>query len=516
MEKRLLPIGLQSFREIRERNCYYVDKTGYALRLVREGKYYFLSRPRRFGKSLFLDTLQHLFEGERDLFVGLEAYDQWDWSVRNPVVRLDFVGLKATKPGALEDDVLAQLLKLERTSGVQTCHTSGPRRLEELIGTLHEETGQRVCVLVDEYDKPILDALENPDLARDNRDYLSGLYGMLKSCDQHIRFALLTGVSKFSKVNLFSGLNNLRDITLSRSYSAMCGYTESDLDTVFESELPGLDRDQIREWYNGYSWGGDQKVYNPFDVLLLFAERKFNPWWFETGTPTFLTQLLTERCVAANHLDGLRASEALLGTFDVGSIAPEALLFQTGYLTIGEPEPGDDGMEDFRLVYPNREVRQSLNQSLLNHITGDPGRREKQSQDLQRLLKAGDMDELETWCRALFAGIPYHWHSRNTIADYEGYYASVFYSFFIGLGATVTTEDSGSAGRADLAVQAFRRVYVFEFNVFAASQQGAALRQLKERDYAAKYRRLGLPIHLVGVEFNAQTRNVEVFESEAA
>jgi len=220
--------------------------------------------------------------------------------------------------------------------------------------------------------------------------------------------------------------------------------------------------------------------------------------------------------VAADRLDGLRASEALLSTFDVDRIAPEALLFQTGYLTIGGRERGDHGIENFRLVYPNREVRQSLNLSLLDHITGDPSRREEQSRDLQQLLRMGDMDNLQSWFRALFAGIPYHWHNRNTIADYEGYYASVFYSFFVGLGATVTAEDSGSTGRADLAVQTAGRVFVFEFKVFAATEEGAALRQLQQRDYAAKYRHLGLPIHLVGVEFNSQTRSVEVFESALA
>ena len=514
MDKRMLPIGIQSFRYLRERNCYYVDKTGHALRLIREGKYYFLSRPRRFGKSLFVDTLKHLFEGNRDLFVGLEAYDRWDWSVRYPVVRLDFAGLNAYRPGALEEDVLAQLSNLERAAGVRPHQTSGPRRLKHLISTLHAKAGQPVCVLVDEYDKPILDALENPELASDNRDYLSGLYGMLKSCDEHIRFAFLTGVTTIARASMFSGPNNLRNITLSRAYSDICGYTESDLDTVFAAELPGLDREQIREWYSGYRWGAES-VYNPIDLLFLFNKRKFNAWWFETGNPTFLLQVLTDWCVAADRLDGLRASEALLGTFDVDRIAPEALLFQTGYVTIGGRERGDYGFEDFRLAYPNREVRQSLNLSLLNHITEDPSRREEQSRDLQRLLKAGDMDELETWFRALFGGIPYHWHNRNTIADYEAYYASVLYSFFVGLGASVATQD-GSKGRADLAVQTADRVYIFEIKAFAASQHGAALRQLQELGCAEKYRDLGLPIHLVGVEFNAKTRNLEVFESALA
>ncbi len=516
MDKRTLPVGIQSFCKIRERNCYYVDKTGYALRLVREGSHFFLSRPRRFGKSLFVDTLKHLFDGDRDLFAGLEAYIHWDWSVRSPVVRLDFAGLNATTLSALDEDVQEQLAEMERDASIQPHRSSASRRFRNLIRTLHHQTGQRVVVLVDEYDKPILDVLQESDIARANRDYLRGLYGMIKSCDAHVRFCFFTGVSNFSKVSLFSGLNNLRDITLNPSYSAICGYTDADLDKVFAAELTSLDRERIREWYNGYSWGGERKVYNPFDVLLLFAEHEFNAWWFETGTPTFLAQSLTEHCVGADRLDGLRASTALLGSFDVGSIAPAALLFQTGYLTVGGRERDVDGIEYFRLVYPNREVRQSLNLSLLNYIVGDPSRREAQSQALQRLLRAADLDGLEAWFRALFAGIPYHWHSRNTIADYEGYYASVFYSFFVGSGATVTAEDSSSTGRADLAVQAADRVYVFEFKVFAAREAGEALRQLRKRDYAAKYRHLGLPIHLVGVEFNAKTRNMEVFESAFA
>ena len=516
MAKRRLPIGIQTFREIRESNCYYVDKTGYAVRLAEEGKHFFLSRPRRFGKSLFLDTLQDLFAGRQELFEGLEAHHRWDWSVSYPVVRLDFAGFAATSTDDLDQDVQAQLTEIERDAALEPLQAPTARRFRHLIRTLHQQTGQRVVVLVDEYDKPILDALQTPDLARANRDYLRGLYGMIKTCDAHIRFCFLTGVSKFSKVSLFSGLNNLNDITLDERYAAICGYTEDDLNTVFAAELKGLDREQIREWYNGYSWDGQRKVYNPFDVLLLFDKREFSPWWFETGTPTFLVKLLTERCVAANRLDGLLASKALLGTFDVDGIAPEALLFQTGYLTIGGREQGAHGSVDFRLVYPNREVRQSLNLSLLNHITGDASRREQQSRVLQRLLQAGDLDGLEAWFRAAFAGIPYQWHSRNAIADYEGYYASVFYSFFVGSGANVTPEDSGSTGRADLTVQVAGRLYVFEFKVFAESQQGAALQQLQERDYAAKYRHLGLPIHLVGVEFNAQTRNVEVFNSALA
>ncbi|MDE0125890.1 MAG: AAA family ATPase, partial [Bryobacterales bacterium] len=292
MSRRLLPIGIQSFRNLRERGCYYVDKTGYALRMVEQGTHYFLSRPRRFGKSLFLDTLKELFEGSRDLFEGLEICERWDWSVRHPVVRLSFGSGNFKVPGYVEVNLMAQLRRIGRRAGVEPLDETGPERFSQLVETLHHQTGRQVAVLVDEYDKPILDALEEPAVARANRDHLRDLYATIKDSDAHIRFCFLTGVSKFSKVSLFSGLNNLRDITLNPAYSAVCGYTEADLDAVFAPEFEGLDRERVREWYSGYSWGGAERVYNPFDVLLLLADREFGPWWFETGTPRFLVETL--------------------------------------------------------------------------------------------------------------------------------------------------------------------------------------------------------------------------------
>ena len=515
MARRLLPIGIQSFRNIRRRNCYYVDKTGYALRLVDEGTHYFLSRPRRFGKSLFLDTLNELFRGSKELFKGLQVYERWDWSVRSPVVRLDFASGDFRERNYLHKNLMAQFDAIEEESGLESRYDTGPERLRHLIRTLHRRTGQQVAVLVDEYDKPILDALELPDTARANRDYLRGLYATIKSCDAHIRFCFLTGVSKFSKVSLFSGLNNLIDITLEPPYSALCGYTEEDLDRVFAPELRGLDRGRVRHWYNGYSWGGVENVYNPFDVLLLCRTRKFKAWWFETGTPTFLVDTLVQRGVPSPSLDGMLATEKLLGTFDVGRIATEALLFQTGYLTlVGEEVQG--GVECYRLGYPNREVRQSFNLSLADSLTGDESRREGHSIRLGQLLQAADFTGLEQLIHALFAGTPYQWHSRNEIASFEAYYASVFYSYFAGLGVNLTVEDSGSRGRLDMAVRAGGRVYLFEFKVLEQAGPGSAMVQLKQRGYADKYRHLGEPIHLVAVEFSAATRNVAGFEAEPA
>ena len=324
MIRRRLPIGIQTFRELREGGCYYVDKTHHIAGLLEGGKHYFLSRPRRFGKSLFLDTLKELFEGSEALFEGLAVHRAgWDWSVRNPVVRLDFSSGSFGSIDELHAEVADQLDVIGAEAGIELAGRTAPIRLRQLIRELHRRTQQRVVVLVDEYDKPILDVLEDPPLARANRDYLRGLYSTLKSSDAQVRFSFITGVSKFTKVSLFSGLNNLTDITLDPAFSTICGYTEADLDAVFAPELPGLDRARIRDWYNGYSWRGDGKVYNPFDILLLFRSREFEPHWLETGTPTFLVDTLLRQRVRSVDLDGMRASGQLLSTFDVGEIAPE-------------------------------------------------------------------------------------------------------------------------------------------------------------------------------------------------
>ena len=509
--KRKLPIGIQTFREIREQNHYYVDKTAYIRRLVDEGKHYFLSRPRRFGKSLLIDTLKELFEGNEPLFRGLVIHECWDWSMRYPVVRLSFGGGNFKVPGYLHTNLMAQLDAVERRTQVVSEYATGSERFAHLLEALHDRTGQPVAVLVDEYDKPILDALDVPEVARDNRDFLRGVYAVIKDSDAHVKFTLLTGVSKFSKVSLFSGLNNLTDITLSPRYSALCGYTDADLDTVFAPELPGLDRDDIRRWYNGYSWLGEEKVYNPFDILLLFFNRKFGAYWFETGTPTFLIDTLVARAVGALSLDGMLGSDALLSTFDVDHIATEALLFQTGYLTI-QGEEDRAGQMFYRLGYPNREVRQSLNESLLNRLADNPALVVEHDARLYDLLRINDFAGLEAQFKAFFAGIPYQWHTKNNIADYEGYYASVFYSCFASLGLDITVEDSSHHGRLDMAVVFNAHVYLFEFKVVEHASVGAGLAQLRARGYADKYRGLGYPIHLIGVAFSKATRNVAAFE----
>ena len=512
LPRKKLPVGIQNLREIREQGHYYVDKSGLAIDLLNSGKYFFLSRPRRFGKSLLVDTFKELFEGNRALFEGLAAETRWDWSHRYPVIRISFADGMLQSRTELDTRIHEILQDNEMELGVQAQRRTVNGRFAELIRLVHERHGAPAVVLVDEYDKPILDNLTDPARAAEMRDGLRNLYSVLKGADPHLKFVFLTGVSKFSKVSIFSGLNQLVDITLDPRWSALCGYTDEDIDTVFAPELPGLDREEIRRWYNGYNWRGTS-VYNPFDVLRLFDRREFHPYWFETGTPTFLVNLLAERRIFTPDLGRIVASEALLSTFDVDTMQPEALLFQAGYLTIGQVRAIPGRME-FTLKYPNLEVEASLNDSLLKRYMGDAAASEAQISRLWRVLQAGDVAALRELFHAFFASIPNDWYRNSPIAQFEGYWASVFYSHFAALGLDIRVEDSTNKGRIDMTVLAGGAVWVFEFKVVELVPQGKALAQIRDRGYADKYRGRGEPLHLIGVEFSRVDRNIVGFEVE--
>ena len=357
--------------------------------------------------------------------------------------------------------------------------------------------------------------MRTPEVAQANREFLRGFYGVIKDCDEHIRFCFLTGVSKFSKAGLFSGLNNLRDITLSPAYGTICGYTDDDLDAVFAPELQGLDRDTVRRWYNGYNWLGEGKVYNPFDILLLFQERLFRSYWFETGTPTFLVETLLREDMPTPALDRMTGSEALLSAFDVEHISMEALLFQTGYLTIVGEEVRN-GRPHYRLGYPNLEVRQSLGEVLLGFLLPKTVRREAEDLPLRERMAANDLAGIGELFRGVFAAIPHQWYMNGPLAAYEGHYASVIHSCFLMQGFEPVGEDGGSRGRADMALRFNGQVYLFEFKVVERAQEGTALEQLKQKGYADKYRSRGLPVHLIGVEFSREERNIVAFSVEEA
>ncbi|MEB3203319.1 MAG: ATP-binding protein [Candidatus Sericytochromatia bacterium] len=509
--RKRLPIGIQTFRKIREEGHYYVDKTGMAVDLAEAGGCFFLSRPRRFGKSLFLDTLKELFEGNRTLFTGLAAEDRWDWSVQYPVIRISFAGGQAFSRDDLNAWVNRQLEDVEAARGLPA-RVSDPRgRLHQLIQGLHRQTGHRVVVLVDEYDKPILDNLLEPDLARQLRDTLRDLYAVLKDADAHLKFVFLTGVSKFSKVNLFSGLNQLEDLTLEPRWSALCGYTQRDLETVFAPELYGVDLTTVRLWYNGYNWGGEA-VYNPFDVMLYLKHRQFKPYWFETGTPTFLVDLLAQRGFFTPDLLKLRTRAEILSAFDVDHIEPEALLWQAGYLTLHGIREVTIGSWVYTLGYPNREVEASLNLSLLPALGQPAGVASDVTIILTEALLEGNLAAVRQAFHRMFSSIPHDWYRNNPIAQFEGYYASVCYCHLAALGLDLRAEDTTSKGRIDLVLQVPGRVYIFEFKVVDGPAEGQALAQIRSRGYADKYRRPGTVVTLVGIEFSKAERNVVGFE----
>ena len=371
-----LPIGIQSFVEMRTGGYLYVDKTPLITTLVNRGKHYFLSRPRRFGKSLLVDTLDCAFSARRELFEGLyldtpEA--AWNWNRKSPVLRIDFSGGTINTHSDLEKHLHRLLDDWETTysltpSATPHDHTISPgHRLLSLVAALAQKTGEKVVILVDEYDKPILDALckrDSSDLesppsesttqnAQRIKKALRDFYSAIKPLDQHLRFVLLTGVTKFAKAGIFSGLNNLHDITLTRRYSTLCGYTQEDLETTFHLHLAEFNPEMVRTWYNGYSWTGET-VYNPYDILLLFDEGSYRPWWFETGTPTFLVDLLKAEPRTLPNL----------GSFEIDSMRPETLLFQAGYLTIKETVSNGEVGTWYTLGFPNREVRESFSRFL--------------------------------------------------------------------------------------------------------------------------------------------------------
>ncbi len=511
MTRQSLPIGIQDFETIRSEGFYYADKTPLIRRLVEDGRHYFLSRPRRFGKSLLVSTLKALFEGRKDLFQGLDIDNHWDWSVTHPVVRLSFGGMY-DRPEDIERSLLVQLQAIEREAALEaSTWQTAPEYLFEVLNRLHRTTGQRVVVLVDEYDKPILDVLRDPDRARANREYLRGFYGMIKDSAEHVRFVFVTGISMFSKISLFSGLNNLKDISLDPRFATICGYTDTDIDTVFAPELEGLDRDAIRSWYNGYSWRGTERVYNPFDVLLLFDEREFKPHWFRTGSPRFLFETLMEKAVHPRELEGCWSDETLVSTFDVEDISAEALLFQTGYLTIvDEKREGFDTL--YKLDYPNQEVRISLNRELLAYLNPTHRVPAEEGKTLRDLLEANDFDGFATTLKAYLASLPYQC-TTGDLARYEAWYAGLLHMGLRAIGVDVRSEGSSSRGRADLVIVTGGQVFLFEFKMVETADMAeaalqTALAQIRDRGYAEKYRDRKEPIHLVAIACGRDTRTL--------
>lgn len=510
--RKKLPIGIQTFSKLISENYCYVDKTPLIHTLVESGKYYFLSRPRRFGKSLLVSTLTSLFQAEKTLFHGLAIADQWDWSCKYPVIHISFGAGVIESRAALDQRLCDMLAYHERIHDLPVFSKGIAGRFADVISGLRQKTNMPVVLLIDEYDKPILDNLVagRDEEAIAVRDGLKGFYSVIKDSDPHLRFVLLTGVSKFSKVSLFSGLNNLEDITLSPTFASICGYTDAELRHTFAEWLGGVDMNEVRRWYNGYNFDGEA-VYNPFDVLLYLKNRVFKSYWFETGNPSFLLRVLQERKISALDLGSLRAGAALLSSFDVKAIEPEALLFQTGYLTIKRRR--DRGqMIAYELGFPNFEVQTSFHDSLLRWLNHNASAQEKNYNQLYDVLEAGNPETLRDIFHAFFASIPHDWYRNNQIANYEGYYCSIVYCYFVALGLDVIAEDATSKGRIDLTVKTGKRIFIIEFKVVEMAGDGSAMQQIMDKGYAQKYQGQG-EIWLIGVSFNSAERNIVAFET---
>lgn len=506
-----LPIGIQTFSKFISENYLYVDKTQEIYKLLSEGnEYYFLSRPRRFGKSLLISILKEIFSGNKELFKGLWIYDKLKWQ-QHPVIHLDFLGLEYEGREQLTRSLEFLVNQNADTHGIKLTQEGYEKRFRELIINLARKN--RVVILVDEYDKPIIDYVEKKEIkiARANHKVLETFYGVIKGADEYLAFVFITGVSKFSKVSIFSGLNNLRDITMSASFSTLLGYTGDELQQYFGEHLSGMAEklniiekellQKIRRWYNGYSWDGENFVYNPLSILNLFSENSFENFWFSTGTPTFLTRLIKNKHRDITQFDNLQVSSYTFDSYDIENIDVASLLFQTGYLTVKEILFKKE-KKKYRLSYPNKEVRDSFLTYLFQDYTGKG--LEISSQVVERLVDAIDNDDLcrlmET-IKTLLASIPYYLISGQQ----EAYYHTIIYLILRLAGAEIKAEEPTNIGRIDAVMESERIIYIIEFKM---GDEQAALEQIKKMKYPEKYKGGNKRIALVGVGLDARQRNI--------
>ncbi len=503
-----LPIGLQYFAEIRKSDCIYVDKTEYIYEICRPpSRPFFLSRPRRFGKSLTLDTIAELFSGNQALFKGLWIEDKWDWTTTYPVIRmsLDAIsheeGLTEALKDALHDIAKKFKIKLRKKT---------PSSLfKELIEAVAEKTGKQVVVLIDEYDRPIIDYIDPYNLTKANkqRDILKAFFSILKPTSNHIRLLFITGVSKFARVSIFSELNHLVDLTLNKKYAALCGYTQEELESNFEMYLKRLPSDTLEKmklWYNGYSWDAKTFVYNPFSVLNFFESETYSNFWFSTGTPTFLVKLLRKRFrytleeteVSNTILDAFRLEE--FDALDVNSI-----LLQTGYLTIKETTPYDT----FILNYPNKEVNQAFGQFLLSEYTQTPVT-VPYGANILRALEQNNLKEAIQIIHNLIKAVP----DQNYIKDQEKFFHAIIHLIFTMIGSDPRSEMHTGIGRMDTVIIMPHRIFLFEFKMNETPEE--AIQCIKDREYADSLRHLNKPITGVGVVFSIEKKGVADWDKE--
>jgi hypothetical protein len=499
-----LSVGISDFKELIQGNYIYVDKTEYIYKLINSGKYYFLSRPRRFGKSLLISTLEYLFKGEEELFKGLYIQDKFNWEEVYPVIRIDF-SKDILKKEDYKKRVIQELEKNYINNGIEMLEKGEDEisLFEKLIITIYKSYGKQVVVLVDEYDKPILDLIEYIKQAQNIRKQLKAFYSVLKGLDKYIRFVLITGVSKFSKVSLFSGLNQLEDISLNKEYGNICGYTQKELELYFKDYLDNLNLEEIKEWYNGYYFLQDT-LYNPFDMLLYLKNKVLRNYWYETGKSEFLFKLLKTRNYELPYLNKLYYTSDILDKFDIEHISIEALMFQTGYLTIKEVKT-IESEEMYLLDYPNKEVRQSFNRDLVFYIT--KSYHTDRIYNLKIAIINEEIEKIKEQIEIFINSISYN------ILRNEYVYQAAIYGLIYSTGFNVIIEDNTSKGRIDLTILLNKSIaYIIEFKVLKdEKEKGKALKQIKEKEYYKKYLNYD-KIYIIGIELDKTKKQIVNFE----
>ncbi len=508
-----LPIGIQDFRELREGNYLYVDKTELLYQLIDSSKYYFLSRPRRFGKSLLVSTLRELFQGQRECFKGLWIEDKWDWDAKNPVIHLSFGNIGYRLDGLSLEAALDNAIAI--VAEKHSLELKAPNlalRFKELIEHLGKE--RKVVILIDEYDKPLVDYIRNPEQLEINRQTLRFFYSVIKDADPYLKFVLLTGVSRFSKVSIFSDLNNLRDITINKQFNAIAGYTQAELEYYFKDRIEALAEasgrttkeqlTEIKSWYNGYSWTGNERLYNPFSILNFMADGTFNNYWFTSGTPNFLIEVLKEGYHFS--LDNLDTSASQLNSLDLITPDYRSLLFQTGYLTIKDtPYP-----LYYVLSYPNKEVKISLLQHLVNTYSyRAEGDAVPLALKLGQALQTKDVELFISILNSLLKSIPGRiFEKRN-----EAAYHAIVYTALSLMGCYINAEVSAGDGIVDAVVKTGKCIYIIEFKYNQSPE--VAIRQIREKNYAEPYRHDGREVILLGVSFGKEEKGVSGWKVES-
>ena len=507
-----LPIGIQDFAKIRKEGYLYIDKTDLIYKLIMGGNYYFLSRPRRFGKSLLMSTIHAVFDGKRELFEGLAIADKpdMDW-VKHPVLHLDLNTNKYDDKTVLEQKLDDSLSEWENEYGCANRDIPFGMRFEKVIQRAYDETGQRVVILIDEYDKPMLQAIGNEELQNEFRNTLKGFYGALKSKDGCIQFALLTGVTKFGKVSVFSDLNNLEDISMDLQFHNICGLTDNELTSTLKDYVESLavandmtiddTIQKLRVMYDGYHFHPKGcGMYNPFSVLNTFKKKEFGSYWFETGTPTYLAELLRKHNYNLAKMASCQTTSKVLDSIDPNSTSPIPVIYQSGYLTIKDYDPQ---FKLYTLGFPNEEVEEGFVDFLMPYYTPISGvdtvfNIQKFVQD----VNAGNTELFIKRLKTLFANTPY-----ELVKDLENHYQNVIWILFILLGYHVQAEYHTSEGRIDLVLLTPKFCYVMEFKLDGTAEE--ALAQIEDKHYTLPFELNGQTVIRVGMNFSSETRNIE-------